>query len=47
MIEFARIDILSFTVAVLGLLTTVLIGWQIYQVVCVDRIVKRKIENEL
>ncbi len=43
----ARIDILSFTVAVLGLLTTVLIGWQIYQVVCIDKIVKRKIERKI
>lgn len=47
MSELARIDILSFTVAVLGLLTTILIGWQIYQVVCVDRIVKRKIEKKI
>lgn len=45
--EFARVDILSFIVAVLGLLTTVLIGWQIYQVVCIDRIVKRKIEKKI
>lgn len=45
MCELARIDILSFTVAVLGLLTTVLIGWQIYQIVCVDKIVKRKTDE--
>ena len=43
--EITRIDILSFIVAVLGLLTTILIGWQIYQIVCVDKIVKRKTDE--
>lgn len=41
------IDVLSFTVGVLGLLTSVLIGWQIYQAVYIERIVKRKIERKI
>ena len=45
MSELAGIDILSFTVAALGLLTTVLIGWQIYQVVFIDRIVNDKVKD--
>ena len=41
------IDVLSFTVGVLGLLTSVLIGWQIYQAVYIERIVRRKIERKI
>lgn len=41
------IDVLSVMVCSLSVLVTLLIGWQIYQVISVNRIIKRKIEQKL
>lgn len=45
--EIYRIDLLTVIVSVLGMLTTILIGWQILQTIYIDKKVDRRVKEKL